>query len=185
MRLPDTLRYTLGITSSYSENYNIKQSLIPGLPDIANLNVPGFCKTDGGPCIHLHNTSIVSTKSRQRKPYMNRIIRRRYQVSCIPFFYPEDGDIIFLRNVGKFLRYIPENSLPYPLLFCLQMGFPPNELSVPIQGTSIFPLRVKNGSVEVMQSVSRDTVAQKDLCSICMEELLESRRLGRNVSLSV
>jgi len=94
---------------------------------------------------------------------MNVIIRRRYQLSSIHFFYPEDGDIVFLLNVGKFLRYIPEDSLPYPVFFCLQMGFPPNELSVPIQGTSIFPLRVKNGSVEVMQSVSRDTVAQKDL----------------------
>ena len=175
-----TLKYTLGITSSYSENYNIKQSLIPGLPYIANLYVPGFCKTDRGHRIHLHNTRIVSPKSRQRKPYMNRIIRRRYQLSSILFFYPEDGDIIFLLNVGKFLRYIPEDSLLYSVLFCLQMGLPPNELSVPIQGTSIFQLRMKNGSVEVMQSVSCDTVAQKDLCSICMEELLESRRLGRN-----
>jgi hypothetical protein len=66
MRLLDTLRYTWGINSSCSENYNIRQSLIPGLPDIANLNVPGlFCKIDRGHCIHLHNTSIVSTKSRE------------------------------------------------------------------------------------------------------------------------
>jgi hypothetical protein len=84
---------------------------------------------------------------------MNRIIRREYQFSSIPFFYPEDGDIIFLLNFDKFLLYIPEDSLPYPVLFCLQMGLPPNELSVPIQGTSISPLRVKNDCVEIMQSV--------------------------------
>ena len=39
------------------------------------------------------------------QPYMNRIIRSRYQLNSIPFFYPKDGDIIFLLNVGKFLRY--------------------------------------------------------------------------------
>jgi hypothetical protein len=87
------------------------------------------------------------------QPYMNRIIRSRYQLRSIPFFYPEDGDIMFLLNFGKFLRYIPEDSLLYPVLFCLQMGLPPNELSVPIQETSISPLRVKNDCVEVMQSV--------------------------------
>jgi hypothetical protein len=113
---------------------------------------------------------------------MNRIIRRRYQFISIPFFYPEDGDIIFLLHVGKFLRYIPEDSLIYPVLFCLQMGLSPNELSVPIQGSSIFPLGVKNESVEFMQSVSRDTVARKDLCSVCLEELPEFEDL---VGLSV
>jgi hypothetical protein len=65
------------------------------------------------------------------------------------------------------------------------MELSPNELSVPIQGTSTFPLRVNNESVDVMQSVSSDIVALKDLCSICLEELLESIKLGRFVSMPV
>lgn len=98
-----------------------------------------FVKRTAGTASISHNTRTVSTKSRQLKPYMNRIIRRRYQLSSIPFFYPEDGDIILLLNVCKFLRYIREDNLLYLVPYCLQMGLPPNELSVPIQGTSIFP----------------------------------------------
>ena len=156
MRLLDTLRYALDITSSYSKNYNIKQFLIPGLPDIANLSAPGFVKRNAGTTSICMTLASFPLNSDNVQPYMNRIIRRRYQLSSIPFFYPEDGNIIFLLNAGKFLRYIPEDSLLYPVLFCLQMGLPPTELSVPIQGTSIFPLRVKNESLEVIQSVSRD-----------------------------
>ncbi|XP_033607584.1 E3 ubiquitin-protein ligase Zswim2-like [Cryptotermes secundus] len=68
------------------------------------------------------------------------------------------------------LRLKPEDPLSY------QMGLVPHDLEELIQGSHVWPLRVEKKRFQVMESVPSKLIGQKDLCPICLEELLESKR---------
>jgi hypothetical protein len=71
-------------------------------------------------------------------------------------------------------------------LFCVQIGLVPHELNEVIQGSHVWPPHVKKKKkkkkkkkrAQVTESVPSKLIGQKDLCPICLEELLEARRPG-------
>lgn len=96
---------------------------------------------------------------------------------CVKLYFNGLSNALFPFAFSK-EAWKPRAAWTRPELFCVQMGLVPHELEELIQGSHVWPLRVEKKRSQVMESVPSKLIGQKDLCPICLEELLESKRPG-------
>ncbi|XP_021920792.1 E3 ubiquitin-protein ligase Zswim2-like [Zootermopsis nevadensis] len=92
--------------------------------------------------------------------------------SCTCRFYRQERELC-LHICWTLLRKL-QLKVDDPLSY--QTGLVPHELNELILGTHVGPTRVQKKIVHVMESVPPKPVGPKDMCPICLEDLLESRR---------